>query len=122
MSFNALGITVVGPNANAETLFTLGNLQINGADVALGSFGSSVKEKNEFGVTGFGEVSDFSVTGTVLRTGTDLRGRPSLEMTMGTVEGGAALKAVAPVPVPAALPMLMLAFGCFGVMARRRRS
>jgi hypothetical protein len=122
MSFNALGITVEGPNANAETLFTLGNLQINGADVALGSFGSSVKEKNEFGVTGFGEVSDFSVTGTVLRTGTDLRGRPSLEMTMGTVEGGAALKAVAPVPVPAALPMLMLAFGCFGVMARRRRS
>ncbi len=122
MSFNALGITLEGPNANKETLFALDNLQINGADVVLGSFGSSVKEKNEFGVTGFGEVSDFVVTGTLIRSGTELRGRPSLAMTMGSVKGDAALKAVAPVPVPAALPLLLLAFGSFAVMARRRRS
>lgn len=122
MSFNALGITLEGPNANKETLFALDNLQINGADVALGSFGSSVKEKNEFGVTGFGEVSDFVVTGTLIRSGTELRGRPSLAMTMGSVKGDTALKAVAPVPVPAAMPLLLLAFGSFAVMARRRRS
>ena len=122
MSFNALGITLEGPNANKETLFALDNLQINGADVVLGSFGSSVKEKNEFGVTGFGEVSDFVVTGTLMRSGTELRGRPSLAMTMGSVKGDTALKAVAPVPVPAAMPLLLLAFGSFAVMARRRRS
>ena len=122
LTFNALSFTLVGPNANTESQFTLANLHVAGMAVSPGSFSSAGSLTNGFGVTGFGMVSDFSVTGTVTRTGTDLRGRPSLAMAMGNVTPALEVSPVTPVPVPAALPLLLLALGSLGLMARRRRS
>jgi hypothetical protein len=115
LSFNALQFNLQGPNAATETAFTLANLVINGTGVTPTSFVSGFNVFNDYGVTDFGTVSDFLITGTLERTGTVMgttQSRPRLDLVMGNVT---------PVPVPAALPLMVLALGSLALIARRRR-
>lgn len=121
LTFNALRFAMQGPNGNTETAFALSNLTINGTIVgpSLFSLGNATAD---YGVTGFGTLSDFLITGTLTRTGTSLinpPGRPYLDLVMGRVASAAPPPAI--VPVPAALPLLLAGLGCLAALARRRR-
>lgn len=116
LSFNALQFNLQGPNAATETAFTLANLVINGTGVTPTSFVSGFNVFNDYGVTDFGTVSDFLITGTLERTGTVMgttQSRPRLDLIMGNVT---------PVPLPAGLPLMLVAMGGLALMARRRKA
>jgi hypothetical protein len=121
LTFNALQFAIQGPNASAETAFTLSNLVISGTTVGPASF-SVGNATADFGVTGFGTLSNFLISGTLTRTGTSLinpQARPHLDLVMGSV---AVAPPPAPVPVPAALPLMLVGLGSLAALMRRRRS
>ncbi len=110
LTFNALQFNLEGRSNDGDDFFSIDNLKINGASVSGGPFGS-FGSFEDFGVTGFGSIADFIITGDLTRNslGASQQSRPRLDLIMGNV---------APVPAPAAALLLVTGFaGMFG--ARR---
>lgn len=85
--FNALQLNVES-RSNGDEAITVANLTVNGHSVP-GTFGGDGLF-SDFGITGFGTVSDFTVAGSIFRSGTALgtqRARPRVDLRMGNVEG-----------------------------------
>lgn len=91
-------------------------MTVNGHSVP-GTYGGD-DTFSDFGITGFGTVSDFTVAGSIFRDGTTpgtQNARPRLDLRMGTAE-------MAPIPLPAAGWMLLAGIGGLAAARRARKA
>ncbi|MEM1431388.1 MAG: VPLPA-CTERM sorting domain-containing protein [Pseudomonadota bacterium] len=117
LTFNAMRFNVQG-NSNGDETLSVNEMFINGMQIDTAPFGTPGAFA-DFGVTGFGTVSDFDIVGQLTRPGSSLgtsQAAPRLDFVLGTVED------LSEIPLPASAWMLLAALAGLGAGLRRRRA
>ena len=117
LTFNTLQFNVESRN-NGDEAISITSLMINGMGVDSAPFGLD-NAFQAYSVTGFGTLSDFTITGSLIRIGEvagTQQSRPRVDLIAGSAD------VIDPIPLPAAAWMLLAGVAGLGAVARRRKN